>query len=207
MPSGNLIPCKNCGQALSAYRAVCPFCGTPTGRTEGTPPPAPVKPTAPARDWDWLSAPGLVRTTTPATRKPMSKRRRIIVGVVLFWLLCAGCAALLDSGSDDTGSNDTGQNDMSLSPQAKAYLDSAMPALSNVLSEYQSGDAQRAADDWGAIGDMPQNTTADGVVGEHYLTYANNVRYYMMQDGSCTLKELEDSRQDAELTIAAALSM
>ena len=95
------------------------------------------------------------------------------------------------------------KSEMHLSPTTKAYLNKTMPKLATIAEVYQAGNMKRAVRLWKSIGSMPQETTMDYVVGKDFLKYANNVRYYMLGDGSCTLKQLEDSRADAEGTIAA----
>lgn len=50
---------------------------------------------------------------------------------------------------------------------------------------------------------MPYSTSADKILSDDYLAYANNVRYYMVGDGSATLRDVEDSRTKAETTLAA----
>jgi len=65
-------------------------------------------------------------------------------------------------------------------------------------------DAPRALKLWKSIGGtVPYSTSADKVLSDDYLAYANNVRYYMVGDGSATLRDVEDSRTKAETTLAA----
>ena len=42
----------------------------------------------------------------------------------------------------------------------------------------------------------------DYVIGKDYLKYANALRYYMIGDGSATLKDVEDAKANAEASIA-----
>ena len=176
-----LIPCEKCGQAVADYRATCPFCGTSTGRPQGVP----------LAETNSVHKP----LTPSASRKPLSHNAKVGIGAVAVILILSVIIAAIGHGG--SSSTDT------LSPEAKAYLDRAMPALAQVTSEYQAGNVAQAAADWKAIGDFPDNNSTDDYVSKDYLTYANNVRYYMVGDGSVNLKQLEDSRTKAEQTIAA----
>lgn len=119
----------------------------------------------------------------------------IVVVVALGWIGCGKACGGLNSPEAESETH--------LSPAANAYLDKTMPKLAAITEAYQAGDIETAVRMWKSIGSMPQKTTMDYVVGKDFLEYANNVRYYMLDDGSCTLKQLEDSRADAESTIAA----
>ena len=77
-----------------------------------------------------------------------------------------------------------------------------MPALEQVMAEWQSCKATKAAKEWKAIGDIPETTTMDYVIGKDYLKYANDVRYCMVGDGSAALKDVEDAKANAEASIA-----
>ena len=79
----------------------------------------------------------------------------------------------------------------------------AMPKLEEMLSAFQDGNVNKATKLWKSIPDIPVNTTADDLVANDYLEYANNVRYYMIGDGSATLKDVESSKAKAEETIAS----
>ena len=188
-----LIPCVNCGQAVADYRAICPFCGASTGRPAGTPPPPdPAQmPRAPATITNSVGTP-----TTPSTpRRELTHNAKVGIGALTVIIVLAVIIGVATSGSDSS--------DQKLSAAAKTYLDRAMPALAQVTSEYESGNVAQAAADWKAIGDFPVNNTTDDYVSKDYLTYANNVRYFMVGDGSVNLKQLEDSKTKAEQTIAA----
>jgi hypothetical protein len=91
----------------------------------------------------------------------------------------------------------------SLSVEAALYLDDAMLTLKKATVAFQNGDIVRAGKLYRSVETMPIVNAPDEVVSRDYLAYANNVRYYMIDDGSCTLKELEASRAQAEATIAA----
>ena len=124
----------------------------------------------------------------------------VIIGVVVIILVIIMAA----SGSHDSGgagSSSEGSSD-TLSAEASAYLSSAMPTLERILAEFQAGNVDQATAGWNSIGDMPINNSTDDFVSGDYLTYANNVRYYMMQDGSATLRDVEDSKTTAEMTVA-----
>ena len=123
----------------------------------------------------------------------------IVVGiVVLLTIGVMGCMACANSGSK----NSTGTNQV-LSPAAQAYLATAMPALAKATDEYDAGNVTQAAATWKAIGDFPNRNDTDNFVSSDYLAYANDVRYYMVNDGSVNLKQLEDAKSKAETTISA----
>ena len=119
-----------------------------------------------------------------------------IVVIVAATLLAVGIMACGSSSGGGTG------DDSKLSSETRAYLDSAMPALEQVMAEWQAGKATKAAKEWKAIGDIPETTTMDYVIGKDYLKYANDVRYYMVGDGSATLKDVEDAKANAEASMA-----
>ena len=122
--------------------------------------------------------------------------RWAIVGgavIVLALLSVMGC------GSSSSG---TSGDDMKLSAETSAYLDTAMPAMEKAMSQWSAGNTAAAAKTWKSIGDIPVNTSADQVMADDYLKYANNVRYHMVGDGSATLKDVEDSKTNAEDTLA-----
>jgi hypothetical protein len=122
------------------------------------------------------------------------------------WVVIVGAATvLMVGGVAGCGSSGTGTSgdDSKLSAETRAYLDSAMPALEKAMSQWDAGNAAAAAKTWKSIGDIPANTSADQVMADDYLKYANNVRYYMVGDGSATLKDVEDSKANAESTLSA----
>lgn len=124
----------------------------------------------------------------------------VIIGgvvIVVSIILLATDPFHVNSGSGSGGSSDT------LSAEASAYLSAAMPMLEKTLSDFQAGNVAQAASDWEGIGDMPINNSADDFVSGDYLTYANNVRYYMLGDGSATLRDVEESQVQAEAAISA----
>jgi hypothetical protein len=176
--TGTLIPCEKCGQAVADYRGTCPFCGAPTGRPEQPPP----------------SEPPAAEEAAPGGKKPRSWRGLVILVIVLACVAAfAGCMALIDRSN---------QKSIALSPQATAFLDTAMPALDRVLTEYQAGDDTQAARDWSAIGDMPALTPTDLTVAEQYTAYSNAVRAYLLENGS--LQEVEAAKAATEAAIAKA---
>jgi len=90
-----------------------------------------------------------------------------------------------------------------LSPEAAHYLKRSMWALNKATVAYQNGDTARARHLYKSIGRFPIMSDTDSSVSVPFLAYANNVRYYMVGDGSCTLKQLEVSRAKAEAAIAS----
>jgi hypothetical protein len=179
-PTGALIPCESCGQAVSDYRGTCPFCGAPTGRPEQSP-------TSPA------PAPG---APAPARKRLFGRRDLIIVLVLLACVVAfAGCVAFANRSNKKTEA---------LSPQARAFVDRAMPALDRVLAEAQAGDDTQAARDWNAIGEIPALTPADLTIAELYTPYANAVRSYLLGDGSVSPQQLEAARSATQAAIAKA---
>jgi hypothetical protein len=178
-PTGALIPCEKCGQAVADYRGTCPFCGAPTGRPELPPPSA-----APA----------------PEEAAPQGARRSPLRGLVILVIVVAcvaafaGCVALINSNNK--------KNTEVLSPEAAAFLHKAMPALDGVLSEYQAGDDTQAANDFSAIGDMPALTPMDLKVAKRYTAYSNAVRGYLLEEGSVSLQQVEAARSATKSAIA-----
>ena len=173
---GTLVPCENCGQAVADYRGTCPFCGASTGRPD-RPPPEASPPAAVARRekkrWPW---------------------RSLVVPLVLVAcvLAFAGCVALI---------NRSNQKTQPMSSEAKAFVAKAMPALDQVLVEYQAGNDTQAAHDWSAIGDMPALTPADLGVAKLYTAYADDVRSYLLGDGSATLQQVEAAKAATQAAI------
>jgi hypothetical protein len=176
--TGELIPCESCGQGVADYRATCPFCGAPTGRLEMPAPDAPPAGAGPGKKgFSW---------------------RSLIVPVVLILCVAAGAGVLALARSSSRQSAQT------LSPEASAFLGKAMPALDHVLAEAQAGSDTQAAHDWDAIGDMPALTPADLTIAEKYQVYANDVRGYLLQDGSTTLQQVQAAKAATTSAIAAA---
>lgn len=114
------------------------------------------------------------------------------------WVVIVGVAILVAAGASACGSGTSG-----LSVETVTYMDTAMPALEKAMGQWQNGNYDAAVKTWKAIGDFPGTTSADQVMSNHYLKYANNVRYYFMQDGSATLKDVEESKTDTESMYAA----
>ena len=159
-PTGALIPCEQCGQAVADYRGTCPFCGAPTGRPEQPPPSA---------------APAPEEAAPEGARRSPWRGLVILVIVVACVAAFAGCMALIKSNNDKATE--------ALSPEAAAFLATAMPALDGVLTEYKAGNDTQAAHDFSAIGDMPALTPMDLKVAEKYMAYSNAVRAYLLESG------------------------
>jgi hypothetical protein len=177
MPADDqLIPCEACGQAVAVYRSTCPFCGAPTGRQEAAPPGSAPHAEQPKKSFPW---------------------RSLIVPLVLVACVAvaAGVLAIARSNSEQT----TG----SLSPEASAFIQRAMPALDKVMAEAQAGNDTQAAADWDALGEMPALTPADLSVAVKYTAYANAVRGYLLQDGSVTQQQVEAAKKATDSAIAA----
>ena len=177
--SGTHVPCGNCGQAVADYRGTCPFCGASTGRPDRPPeasPPAAVA-TRDKKGWSWRSL------VVPL----------ILVACVLAF---AGCVALI---------NRSNQKTQPMSSEAKAFVDRAMPALDQVLAEYQAGNDTQAAHDWSAIGEMPALTLVDLAVAKSYTAYADDVRSYLLGDGSSTLQQVEAAKAATQAAITKAV--
>jgi hypothetical protein len=178
--AGELIACENCGLAVADYRATCPFCGAPTGRPE-------------------MPAPDGVLGGAQSEKKRFPWRG-LVVPVIL--LLCvagvAGVLALAKSSSR--------QSAVTLSPEASAFLGTAMPGLDRVMAEAQAGDDTQAAHDWGALGEMPALTPGDLAVDRKYTVYADVVRSYLLQDGSATVQQVQAAKAATRSAIAAAKS-
>jgi hypothetical protein len=172
---GTLIPCENCGQAVADYRGTCPFCGASTGRPDR--PPEASQPAAAAararRRWSW---------------------RSLIVPLILVACVVAfaGCVALI---------NRSNQKTQPMSSEARAFVDKAMPALDRVLAEAQAGNDTQAAHDWNAIGEMPALTPVDLTIAEKYTAYADDVRAYLLGDGSATLPQVEAAKAATQAAI------
>lgn len=127
----------------------------------------------------------------------MYKSIAIVLAAIVL-LVAVSTVAVLSGCAGSSGDSGT-----ALSAETVAYVDDAMPKLDRVLQKFDSGNVAAAAKLWKSIGDIPTNTAADEVLSGDYLTYANNVRYYMIGDGSVTLKELESSREKAKTTLAS----
>jgi hypothetical protein len=176
--TGTLIPCEQCGQAVADYRGTCPFCGAPSGRPEQPPP----------------GEAHAAEETAPVGKKPRSWRGLVILAIVFVCVAAfAGCMALIDRSN---------QKSIALSPQATAFVATAMPALDRVLAEYQAGNDTQAAQDFGAIGDMPALTPTDLTVAEHYAAYSSAVRAYLLETAS--VQEVEAAKAATEAAIVKA---
>ena len=176
---GTLAPCVSCGQAVADYRGTCPFCGASTGRPD-RPPPEASPPAAAAvrakKSWSWRSL------VVPL----------ILVACVLAF---AGCVALINRNNQKT---------QPMSSESKAFIGKAMPALDQVLAEYQAGNDTQAAHDWSAVGEMPALTLVDLAVAKSYTAYADDVRSYLLGDGSTTLQQVEAAKAATQAAIKKA---
>ena len=176
---GTLIPCESCGQAVADYRGTCPFCGAPTGRPDRPAPEASPPAAAGSRD-----------------RQPWSWRSLVVPFILVACVLAfAGCVALI---------NRNNQKLQPMSSGATAFVDKAMPALDHVTAEAQAGDDTQAASDWNAIGEMPALTPVDLAVAEKYTAYADDVRSYLLGDGSATLPQVEAAKAATQAAIKRA---
>lgn len=135
---------------------------------------------------------------SPNARAKLIAAGLMIGIIVLLTIGVMGCMACANRGAK----NSTGTNQV-LSPAARAYLATAMPALAKATDEYNAGSIAQAVAAWKAVGDFPNRNATDDFVSTDYLAYANDVRYYMVNDGSVDLKQLEDAKSKAETTIAA----
>jgi len=124
-----------------------------------------------------------------------------ICGVAVIVLALVGVACGSTGSTSSTGSG-VSQNDAQLSAGTTAYLATAMPAMQKIMADWRSEKYTAAGKLWKSIGDIPEATSADQVMGDAYLKYANNVRYYMVGDGSANLKDVEDSKTKAQDTLA-----
>lgn len=135
------------------------------------------------------------------------RTKYLLIGVVVvLFSIVAGLLisdALQNSTSGSTAPAAEAPDDSVLSPETAAYLAKAMPTLEKVMRLWSDGDNLKAVDAWGSIGDIPTTTTADEIMADAYLEYANNVRYYMVGDGSATLKDVEQAKSKAEELQAA----
>ena len=173
---GTLVPCENCGQAVADYRGTCPFCGASTGRLD-RPPPEASPPAAVAR----------------REKKRLSWRSLVVPLILVACVLAfAGCVALI---------NRSNQKTQPMSSESKAFIAKAMPALDQVLAEAQAGNDTQAAHDWNAIGDMPALTPADLGIAKLYTAYADDVRSYLLGDGSATLQQVEAAKAATQAAI------
>lgn len=120
-------------------------------------------------------------------------------------ILMNGCAGSTGGGaspSSDSVSSPSGDSGLKMSAETAGYMNKAMPKLNKITQEWTRGNQMVAAKLWKSIGNVPGSTAADQVASKDFLTYANNVRYYMIGDGSATLKDVEDSREKAKATLA-----
>jgi len=122
----------------------------------------------------------------------LKKRGLITVAVVVVLTVYVfGCAKILNTTDDSTKA----------SADTVAFIDEAMPKLVTILRKWQNGEQMGAVKLWKSMGRVPSATVEDSVLSDDYLEYANNVRYYMLGDGSATMRDVEDSRQNVEYTL------
>lgn len=185
-----LIPCTKCGQAVGDYRAACPFCGAPTGRPEGTPPPVEATP-APAES---TSSPTSVHTPmrSKAPRRPITRNQwGCMTVVVLVVLGFVGCS-LLGNSSDSLKPTDP--KDV----KTVALINAATDKLTAITQQASAGDTAGAATEWQKV--LPIYPRTDNpyvaVLSDDYVDYANAVRYYIM--GQMMLPEVEEAQATVE---------
>jgi len=125
-------------------------------------------------------------------------RQWILVTVAVVVVLTAGlfgCAKLLGDTDESTKA----------SPEMVAFIDEAMPKLARITRLWRSGDLvsmNKAADLYLELSrDVP---ALAGMVAEDFAAYAKDVGYYLGGDGSVNLKQLDDSRRNAEESIAGS---
>jgi hypothetical protein len=124
----------------------------------------------------------------------MRGRLWIAIGVLVV-LALAGCGA----GQAGTSTTD----DSALSPTMVKWTKMSMAGADKVSALWNGGNYTAAVKKWKAISDAPVLTTADSVLADDVLAYLNNLRYFMVGDGSVDLKELESSREKAAQTLAS----
>lgn len=185
-----LIPCTKCGQAVGDYRAACPFCGAPTGRPEGTPPPVEATP-APAES---TSSPTSVHTPmrSKAPRRPITRNQwGCMTVVVLVVLGFVGCS-LLGNSSDSLKPTDP--KDV----KTVALISDATDRLTQITQDFTAGNTAAAAEGWKTITAIYPRTdnTYVLVLSNDYVDYANAVRYYLLGQGS--LPNAEDAQAKVE---------
>ena len=119
-------------------------------------------------------------------------------------LLAAGCgtATVTTNSTAPSAKATASDNGAKMSPQLVAYMDKAMPKLAKITRLWTTGQVVVAAKLWKSIEGPIAYAAADEVASRDYLKYANNVRYYMIGDGSATLKDVESSREKAQATIS-----
>jgi hypothetical protein len=116
-----------------------------------------------------------------------------LLALCLLVTIVAGCGATTASDGDAM-----------LSPKAQHYLKTAMPKLEKMIAAGKVGDMAKASRLWDTIGQMPLKTTGDSVVEGAFVDYANSVRYWLIDDGSATLKDVEKAQEKAQNYIANA---
>ena len=142
---------------------------------------------------------------------------RYAVFAIAATLLLAGCGTLVTTQTPTANPAATPAthsatptpkatiDDNHLSRATLVYFAASMPKLAKITRDWQTGKFSAAIKMWKALPPIPETTTADQVAGKDYLTYANDVRYYIVGDGSVNLKQLEDARATAEATIESLL--
>lgn len=124
-----------------------------------------------------------------------TKKVACLVGIAVL----ATAAILSGCGSTEPSAPPDKQT---ASAETTAYVDNAMPVLESIMDLWMDGKYQAAADLWKAMGNIPVVNAADDVLADAYLEYANNVRYWMIDDGSANMKDVETSREKAEAVLA-----
>ena len=87
--------------------------------------------------------------------------------------------------------------ELTASKDTLRYVKRTMPKLAKVRSLWSGGNYDAAVKLWKSIGSIPVSTPVDKKLSKAYLGYANDLRYWMLQDGSCTTRQLETSQEKA----------
>lgn len=119
-------------------------------------------------------------------------------------LLAAGCGttAMTTNSAAPSAKATASDNGAKMSAETTRYMDKTMPKLAKITRLWTTGHVVEAAKLWKSIDSVPGYEAADQAASRDFLPYANNVRYYMIGDGSATLKDVESSREKAQATIA-----
>lgn len=119
-------------------------------------------------------------------------------------LLAAGCGTttMTTNSATPSAKATASDNGAKMSAEATRYMDKEMPKLAKITRLWTTSHVVEAAKLWKSIKGPTGYAPADEAASRDFLTYANNVRYYMIGDGSATLKDVEDSREKAQATIA-----
>ena len=132
-------------------------------------------------------------------------KRSIVITIVIV-ILATLAVALAGCGVEQAATAAVAPS-VSAAPAAKAeptasketlrYMKKTMPKLEKMRRLWSAGNQDAAAKLWRSVKSIPVNTSVDDKLADAYLVYANNVRYWMMEDGSCNMKQLEVSQEKA----------